>query len=309
MIKRTTPRIKCTIPPDMPLDYVLLTFKQNGIKLEKKILAGNIEDGVFYVTLTQEESQQFKIGFPIEVQVNIMSGSTRLASRVLQIEATKNLHDEIIGDDPGGQTLEITENGKYATEGYQFVDVHVQGTSPTGTLEIDTNGEYDVVDFAKVNVQVPGFQPTGSLEITDNGIYDVEQYAEAIVNVPKGLEETKLWENPDPQPTERILTSVAAQETLEYRLLKIVYSTFTSNGQGTPLIKEAYFKPETVTTYINLVGFSKTEIMTKYTRGAAKNAADQTIMFTKAIKIPTGNTYTYAEEPEAIIPLEIYGLR
>ena len=98
MIKWTTPTVKCSIPPELPLDYVLLTLKQREIKLEKKIDAPEIEDGVFYVRFTQEETSMFNIGYNIEAQVNIMSGSTRLASRKLTITPTDNLHNEVIDE-------------------------------------------------------------------------------------------------------------------------------------------------------------------------------------------------------------------
>lgn len=97
MIKWTTPRVKCSIPPDLPLDYVLVTFKQGAIVVEKTVVAEQIEDGVFYIDFTQEETSQFNVGLGVDVQINIMSGSTRLASRILKVTATKNLHDEFIG--------------------------------------------------------------------------------------------------------------------------------------------------------------------------------------------------------------------
>lgn len=96
MIKWTTPTIKCTIPADLPLDYVLLTMKQNSTILEKKIPSVDIEDGVFYVTFEQKETAMFDINYDIGVQVNIMSGSTRLASRILNVRPTHNLHNEVI---------------------------------------------------------------------------------------------------------------------------------------------------------------------------------------------------------------------
>lgn len=96
MIKWTTPRVKCTIPNDLPLDYVLLTMKQGEVIIEKTIQPAEIEDGVFYVTFTQEETSMFDLLKDINVQVNIMSGSTRMASRILTITATHNLHNEII---------------------------------------------------------------------------------------------------------------------------------------------------------------------------------------------------------------------
>ena len=99
MIKWTTPRVKCSIPPDLPLDYVLVTFKQGSVAIEKKVMSAQIEDGTFFIDFTQEETSQFNIGLSIDVQINIMSGSTRLASRILKVTATKNLHDELIGDE------------------------------------------------------------------------------------------------------------------------------------------------------------------------------------------------------------------
>lgn len=96
MVKWTTPTVKCTIPEDLPLDYLLLTLKQDATMIEKKVMANEIEDGVFYVTFTQEETSLFDFGKKIKVQVNIMSGSTRLASRILEIVATCNLHEGVI---------------------------------------------------------------------------------------------------------------------------------------------------------------------------------------------------------------------
>lgn len=96
MIKWTTPTIKCTIPPDLPLDYVLLTLKQGATVLEKKIEAVNIEDGVFYVDFTQKETAMFNMYEDVSAQVNLMSGSTRLASRILSVRVTHNLHNEVL---------------------------------------------------------------------------------------------------------------------------------------------------------------------------------------------------------------------
>ena len=96
MIKWTTPTVKCMIPPDLPLDYVLLTLKQCAVVIEKRINQDQIKDGIFYVNFTQEETSLFDFGKKIQVQVNIMSGATRLASRILEITATNNLHCGVI---------------------------------------------------------------------------------------------------------------------------------------------------------------------------------------------------------------------
>ena len=154
MIKWTTPRVKCTIPPDLPLDYVLVTFKQGCVAIEKKVMSEQIEEGIFYIDFTQEETSQFNIGLGVDVQINIMSGSTRLASRILKVNATKNLHDEVIGDSPE-TILEITENGIYSVNGYNKVNVNVEGIQPTGSLEISENGVYDITNYAEVDVNIP----------------------------------------------------------------------------------------------------------------------------------------------------------
>lgn len=96
MIKWTTPTLKCTIPNDLQLDYVLLTLKQNSIAIEKRIEAANITDGVFEVYFTQEETGQFYKNMSIEAQLNIMHGETRLATNIVQLKITENLHDEVI---------------------------------------------------------------------------------------------------------------------------------------------------------------------------------------------------------------------
>ena len=153
MIKWTTPRLKCNIPSDIPLDYVLLTLKQGGIVIEKNISADQIEDGTFYITLSQEETSLFNLGLSISAQVNIMSGTTRLASKILELTATKNLHDEEIG--PHEETiLDITQNGIYTVKSYDKVNVNVDCEKPTGTLEITENGTYDVTQYASVDVNV-----------------------------------------------------------------------------------------------------------------------------------------------------------
>lgn len=125
MIKWTTPRLKCSIPPELPLDYVLLTLSQGGTKIERTIDASQLEDGIFCVTLTQEETALFNLGYSINAQVNIMSGSTRLASKILNLTATKNLHDEVIGDEEI-RVLDIAENGIYDVSAYEKVNVNVE---------------------------------------------------------------------------------------------------------------------------------------------------------------------------------------
>lgn len=95
MIKWTTPTLKCTIPSELIFDYILLTIKQGNTKIEKTIQSSEVSEGEFNVTFTQEETGQLSKG-KVEVQLNLMNGITRLATSIVELELTKNLHDEVI---------------------------------------------------------------------------------------------------------------------------------------------------------------------------------------------------------------------
>lgn len=96
MIKWTTPTLKCTIPSDLQLDYVLLTLKQNNTAIEKRIESSEITDGVFEVYFEQEETGQFLKNSLIKAQLNIMYGETRLATNIVELKIVENLHDEVL---------------------------------------------------------------------------------------------------------------------------------------------------------------------------------------------------------------------
>ena len=96
MIKWTTPTLKCTIPSDLQLDYVLLTLKQNNTAIEKRIESSEITDGVFEVYFEQEETGQFLKNSLIKAQLNIMHGETRLATNIVELKIVENLHDEVL---------------------------------------------------------------------------------------------------------------------------------------------------------------------------------------------------------------------
>ncbi len=98
MIKWTTPTLKCTIPNDLVFDYLIITFmqNQNNTKIEKRIEYSDVEDGSFEITLSQEETGNFYKNIGIEVQLNLMQGETRLATNIVELVITKNLHDEEI---------------------------------------------------------------------------------------------------------------------------------------------------------------------------------------------------------------------
>ena len=97
MIKWTTPTLKCTIPNDLTFEYLIITFLQNSKKIiEKRIDYSDVIDGSFEITLSQEETGMFYKDVAVEVQLNIMQGETRMATNIVQLIITKNLHDEEI---------------------------------------------------------------------------------------------------------------------------------------------------------------------------------------------------------------------
>lgn len=98
MIEWTTPTITCTIP-EVECDYILLTLKQGSTIIEKRIEASEISNNQFSATFTQAETGQFEktnLYSTIEAQLNIIKGSTRMATNIVQLSLTKNLHNEAI---------------------------------------------------------------------------------------------------------------------------------------------------------------------------------------------------------------------
>lgn len=98
MIKWTTPTLKCEIPDGVQYDYILLTLCEAGSDtiVEKRIEKNHIIDGIFTVTFTQEETSRFNEGSTIEAQLNIIDGETRLATNVVELKISKNLHNSLI---------------------------------------------------------------------------------------------------------------------------------------------------------------------------------------------------------------------
>ena len=99
MIKWTTPNLKITIPSDIEFDYLLLTLKQGNNLIEKRVESNEIEDGTFLVNYTQEETGSLIRNSKIQAQINFMAGDTRMATNIVELMITENLHDEVIEDE------------------------------------------------------------------------------------------------------------------------------------------------------------------------------------------------------------------
>lgn len=96
MIKWTTPTIMCHIPSDLIFDYAILTLKQNTYVIEKTVQFEEVQEGCFPVYFTQEETGGFQRNVKVEAQLNLMKDDVRLATRVVDLMISKNLHDEVI---------------------------------------------------------------------------------------------------------------------------------------------------------------------------------------------------------------------
>lgn len=126
MIKWTTPTLEMTIPEGLDFDWLLLTFEQPNYTVEKIVDGSAVVDNKFYVTFTQEETGELKPSTKVEVQINLMNGTERIATLIDTLTVTKNLHDSFL-DPSTPSVLEITENGEYDVSKYSKINVNVGG--------------------------------------------------------------------------------------------------------------------------------------------------------------------------------------
>lgn len=94
MIKWTTPSLKCTIPEGIEFTKIILTLSQGDVMIEKEVT--EVLDNQFVVTFTQEETGQFDLGLKVEAQLNIINHETRIATNIIQLQVTENLHNSVI---------------------------------------------------------------------------------------------------------------------------------------------------------------------------------------------------------------------
>ena len=126
MIRWTTPTLEMTVPEGLEFDWLLLTFQQQSLVVEKIVDGSAIVDNKFYVTFSQEETSEFKTSVKVEVQINMMNGTERIATLIDELIVTKNLHDSYI-DPSTPSILEITENGEYDVSKYSKIIVNIGG--------------------------------------------------------------------------------------------------------------------------------------------------------------------------------------
>lgn len=126
MIRWTTPTLSFTLPEGLECDWLMVTFKQLDLKIDKIVDGSAITERKFYVTFAQEETAQFEVNSKVAVQINLMEGTERIATYKDDLVVTENLYDAYI--DPSTPTiLEITENGTYDVSKYSTIIVNIGG--------------------------------------------------------------------------------------------------------------------------------------------------------------------------------------
>lgn len=96
LVKWSTPTLEFELPADLVFDYVLITIKGASRKYEKKVMAQDVTNGHFSITLTQKETGSFRVGETVRIMGNVMSGETRIPTVEAALVVERNLHDEEI---------------------------------------------------------------------------------------------------------------------------------------------------------------------------------------------------------------------
>lgn len=103
MIRATTPTHKFTVPfdPEQTRE-ILLTYAQRGkIVLERRkeelSFTEENEEHVITTRMTQEETALFQAGFPVEIQMRVLSAAEdALASDKITVRVEDVLNDEVL---------------------------------------------------------------------------------------------------------------------------------------------------------------------------------------------------------------------
>lgn len=101
MIRLTTPTHSFVFPENVDpaeLDWLRLTYAQNGVILFEKRLADMTIDGqTVSIALTQEETKQFSPAYPnVQVQMRVGIGEAAMATKIFNVPVADVLNDEVI---------------------------------------------------------------------------------------------------------------------------------------------------------------------------------------------------------------------
>lgn len=107
MFRVTTPTHVFTLPIDTSsCKEILITYKQDDIKLIKHYENGTLPDGMTLndkdaiIRLTQEETKQFVANTYVKTQVRVLTtGNDSYASQIFNVIVNEVLNDEVLSDD------------------------------------------------------------------------------------------------------------------------------------------------------------------------------------------------------------------
>lgn len=99
----TTPTLRITlkkrngeIATDLIFTHLILTIKADKARVDKRVEASEVVEGVFTVRLTQEETGSLSSYGPARAEINLWNGATRLATLIKSLNIDGNLIDEVM---------------------------------------------------------------------------------------------------------------------------------------------------------------------------------------------------------------------
>lgn len=95
-LKITLKRKDGTIATDLEFDYLIFSIRSECFKIDKQIPFSEVQEGIFYVLLSQEETARLKIDSNVEVEVNFFAGQGRFATSIKRVKVDRNLLNRVI---------------------------------------------------------------------------------------------------------------------------------------------------------------------------------------------------------------------
>lgn len=103
MRQYTTPTITIRIlkqdetpATDLFFDYLIFTLKYKGERIDRRVDASEVTDGVFTVEYTQEETGSLPQSGNVLAEINFIAGNKRLATKIKTLSVDGNLIDEVV---------------------------------------------------------------------------------------------------------------------------------------------------------------------------------------------------------------------
>lgn len=85
-----------TVATDLFFDYLIFTLKHQGKRIDRRVEASEVVEGVFTIEYTQEETGQLPASGNVFAEINFFAGSKRLATKIKTLSIDGNLIDEVV---------------------------------------------------------------------------------------------------------------------------------------------------------------------------------------------------------------------